>query len=54
MYVLKRRDVNNMNSKEFKKALELLEERGMEREYIYESMVLALTSAYTKNTGLSN
>ena len=43
-----------MNSKEFKKALELLEERGMEREYIYEAMVLALTSAYKKNTGLSN
>ena len=54
MYVLKRRDVNNMNSKEFKKALELLEERGMDREYIYEAMVLALTSAYKKNTGLSN
>ena len=43
-----------MNSKEFTKALELLEERGMEREYIYEAMVLALTSAYKKNTGLSN
>ena len=26
-----------MNSKEFKKALELLEERGMDREYIYEA-----------------
>ncbi len=54
MYVLKRKVVNNMNSKEFKKALELLEERGMEREYIYEAMVLALTSAYKKNSGLSN
>ena len=43
-----------MNSKEFKKALELLEERGMEKDYIYDSMVLALTSAYKKNTGLSN
>lgn len=43
-----------MNSKEFKKALELLEERGMDKEYIYEAMVLALTSAYKKNTGLSN
>ena len=43
-----------MNSKEFKKALELLEERGMDREYIYEAMVLALTSAYKKNSGLSN
>ena len=43
-----------MNSKEFKKALELLEERGMDREYIYEAMELALTSAYKKNYGLSN
>lgn len=43
-----------MNSKEFTKALELLEERGMDKEYIYEAMVLALTSAYKKNTGLSN
>ena len=43
-----------MNSKEFKKALELLEERGMDKEYIYEAMELALTSAYKKNTGLSN
>lgn len=43
-----------MNSKEFKKALELLEERGMEKDYIYDSMVLALTSAYKKHTGLSN
>ena len=43
-----------MNSKEFKKALELLEERGMDKEYIYESMVLALTSAYKKDSGLSN
>ncbi len=43
-----------MNSKEFKKALELLEERGMEKESIYEDMVLALTSAYKKQTGLTN
>ena len=43
-----------MNSKEFAKALDLLEERGMDKEYIYEAMVLALTSAYKKNTGLSN
>ncbi len=43
-----------MNSKEFKKALELLEERGMSEEYILDSMILALTSAYKKNTGLSN
>ena len=43
-----------MNSKEFKKALELLEERGIDRDYIFESMILALTSAYKKHSGLSN
>lgn len=43
-----------MNSKEFKKALELLEERGMEKDYIFDSMVLALTSAYKKHYGNSN
>lgn len=43
-----------MDSKEFKKALELLEERGIDREYMLESMVLALTSAYKKHSGLSN
>lgn len=43
-----------MDSKEFKKALELLEERGIDKEYIYDSMVLALTSAYKKNSSLSN
>ena len=43
-----------MNSKEFAKALDLLEERGMDRESIYDDMVLALTSAYKKHTGLSN
>ncbi len=43
-----------MNSKEFEKALKLLEEKGMDRDYIFDSMVLALTSAYKKNYGLSN
>lgn len=43
-----------MNSKEFSKALELLEERGIDKEYLYEAMTLALISAYKKNTGLSN
>ena len=43
-----------MNSKEFAKALDLLEERGMDRESIYDDMVLALSSAYKKHTGLSN
>jgi len=43
-----------MNSKEFKKALEVLEEKGMSKEYIVESMILALNSAYKKQTGLTN
>lgn len=43
-----------MNSKEFSKALEVLEEKGMSKEYIIESMILALNSAYKKQTGLSN
>ena len=43
-----------MNSKEFSKALDMLEERGIDKDYIYEAMVLALTSAYKKNSSLSN
>ena len=43
-----------MNSNEFKKALDLLEERGLDKDYLYDAMVQALTSAYKKNTGLSN
>ena len=43
-----------MNSKEFEKALKLLEEKGMSRDSLYDDMVLALTSAYKKQTGLSN
>ena len=43
-----------MDSEEFKKALDLLETRGIDREYMFESMVLALTSAYKKHSGLSN
>ena len=37
-FIQKRREIIQMNSKEFKKALELLEERGMDREYIYEGV----------------
>ena len=43
-----------MNNKEFKKALELLEERGIDREYMFEAMELALVSAYKKNYGIPN
>ena len=45
----KTEEVKIMDSKEFKKALELLEERGISKEYMFESMVLALTSAYKKH-----
>ena len=38
----------------FSDALDLLEAQGIDREYIYEAMVLALTSAYKKNSSLSN
>lgn len=45
-----------MNSKEFKKAVELLcKEKGIAEDIIYEAMELALTSAYKKNyNSLSN
>lgn len=45
-----------MNSKEFKKAVELLcKEKGISEDIIYEAMELALTSAYKKNyNSLSN
>ncbi|MCI9110544.1 MAG: transcription termination/antitermination protein NusA [Bacilli bacterium] len=39
-----------MNGKEFKKAVDALsEEKGIDKETIYEAMELALTSAYKKN-----
>ena len=45
-----------MDTKEFKKALSVLvEEKGISEDYIYESLELALTSAYKKNyKSLSN
>ena len=44
-----------MNSKEFKKAVALLEEeKGISEDTIYEAMELALTSSYKKNNGLQN
>ncbi len=56
MCVPKRKVVNKMNSKEFKKAVELLcKEKGISEDIIYEAMELALTSAYKKNyNSLSN
>lgn len=39
-----------MNSKEFKKAVQVLvKDKGIDEDYIYEAMELALTSAYKKN-----
>ena len=50
IFVLKRREVTKMNSKEFKLALEnLSKEKGIDKEVIYDAMELALTSAYKKN-----
>lgn len=50
MCVLKRREVIQMNSKEFKLALETLsKEKGIDEDVIYDAMELALTSAYKKN-----
>ncbi len=43
-----------MNGKEFQKTLEALKEKGIEKDYIIEAMTLALTSAYKKQTGLTN
>ena len=50
MFVLKRKVVNNMNNKEFMKALDaLVHEKGISKDYILEALELALTSAYKKN-----
>lgn len=43
-----------MNGEEFQKTLEALKEKGIEKDYIIEAMTLALTSAYKKQTGLTN
>lgn len=68
MYVRKRKVVSNMarkkkevveehgmDPKAFKKALDtLVKEKGIDEDYIYDAMELALTSAYKKNYGLPN
>lgn len=56
MSVLKRKDVNKMDSKSFKNAVDLLvKEKGIDENIIYEAMELALTAAYKKNyNSLSN
>jgi len=56
MYVQKRKVVNKMDTKAFKKAIEILkDEKGINEDIIYDAMELALTSAYKKNyKSLSN
>ena len=55
MYVLKRKVVNKMDTKAFKKAVEVLnKEKGIDIDYIYDAMELALNSAYKKNHHLPN
>lgn len=50
IFVLKRREVTKMNSKEFKLAVEnLSKEKGIDKDVIFDAMELALTSAYKKN-----
>ena len=50
MYVPKRKVVNKMDNKEFKKAVDALsKEKGISEDIIYDAMELALTSAYKKN-----
>lgn len=56
MCVPKRKVVNNMDTKAFKKAVDVLKtEKGIGEDTIYDAMELALTSAYKKNyKSLSN
>ncbi len=50
IFVQKRKEVNKMDTKEFKKALDVLvKEKGIPADVIYDAMELALTSAYKKN-----
>ena len=56
MCVQKRKVVNRMDTKAFKKAIDVLKaEKGISEDIIYDAMELALTSAYKKNyKSLSN
>lgn len=50
-----RKVVNKMDTKAFKKAVEVLnQEKGIDIDYIYDAMELALNSAYKKNNHLQN
>lgn len=44
-----------MNSKEFLKAVDnIVKEKGIDKEVVYEAMELALTSAYKKDNSKTN
>ena len=50
MCVLKRKEMLHVDSKKFMKALNnLAEEKGIDKDIIFDAMELALTSAYKKN-----
>lgn len=54
-YVLKKKEKNKMNSKEFITALKsICKEKGISEDIIFDAMKTALEKAYTKNTGLPN
>lgn len=47
--------LTGVDVKEFKQAMDLLiKEKGLDEDYIYEALELALTSAYKKNYGIPN
>ena len=55
MYVQKRKDVNNMNSEELRKTIEVFsKEAGMDKDYLYDAIELGLNSAYKKQNKLPN
>ena len=50
IFILKRRENNKMNGKEFLKALDnIVKEKNIDPDVVYDAMELALTSAYKKN-----
>ena len=50
IFILKRRENNKINGKEFLKALDnIVKEKNIDPDVVYDAMELALTSAYKKN-----
>ena len=55
IFIPKRREMLLMNSKEFLKAVDnIVKEKGIDKEVVYEAMELALTSAYKKDNSKTN